>query len=1031
MATAKAQTDKRILKVMLFCKRVLLWGVLGLLLCAGGLVVFRVDLAQWGLEQTALQAKVPAFSARVTDISFDRVAVENITAGQEEEFRLGSLVVSFDLLELWEGGPLQVVADGLRLKLDLTGKQPFLGSLEPLLGGSGSSGASSDISLPFRPEIRLNDGALEILSQQGPVTLPFAAELVGTREEDIQGWVNFLGGDFAGHQPERLDLGMIFSASDVQLDWDIDWQELGLQGEGAAALFLDVAGLDRAGASWNVQGNLTGELPLALFAQEMPENVKIRSAAATLELDGTGVIPVKGAQPQQWQEALVPLLEGIGQASASLSVHIQSRVQLDDGGLLLGDLPLLLTADRKTFQIGLSQGASLDFSGFEKMPLPPEVRDILGPRARIEIAKDETQLLVPLQGEDQSLAHLSGRLRGREDFSLGFQVDAAGIFNLAEGKLREPRADIEISGDAFSLSRADGSRIKGQGLKAHLSAARAEVSDDKLDTGAAWQGAWQIALAGGEFREGARRASLSKLALEGNYLAGSLLSLSGTRGGLQLDALSLPDLLELKKPTRLELQDLSLSAGLSGKEDAGPDHKTLPAFPEITASATIKQLDLNVLAEPQEVRLSGIGLDLQGDVTGQWKAKFSSKEITAPALEVQIINLQGQASTDLAFAEPEKGSAVFDLEALPFSTTLSGGVESLNPERYFPPLTFKGESKGNLKTLNVSAAVALSEGATLLNATGSFAPERGDGEFDLTLPKLLLLEGGLQPETFSPLLSGIRIIDGSLDGQAKIRLANGVPDGEGYLNLDLAESLVNGFAMKGFEGRFFFQGIDQPTLPPGQSIRIAEIDAGLPVTGVELLWGAFLEEGEPIVELRKAGLEITGGTLALSPGKIPVTGERQSLELLIESLDVKELFELIGQDNLGGTGRLSGSIPMIIEGEYIAVGPGHLATDGPGVLRIRSEIIADALSSGGEQVELLVEALKDFHYSELTLDIEKPFNAASEVRLGISGANEKVLDGHPFRINVNLETRIEPLLEALLQGQKISQGLVSGFFKRP
>ncbi|MCZ4281515.1 YdbH domain-containing protein [Kiloniella laminariae] len=1019
MGTAKARTHKAVL----FCKRAFIWGVLGVILCGGALVVFRVPLVQWGLEQVALQAKVPAFSVRVTDIDFDRVAVENISVGKAEEFSLKSLVMEFDLLDLWRGGTLRLVTEGLRLNLDLTGKQPLLGSLASLFVTAENPEAATRISLPFQPEVHLSDGALQILSQQGLVTMPFAAEFVGTTAQDLQGWLNFLGGDFAGHQPERLDLGMIFSSSDLQVDWDVSWRELGLQGEGAAALFLDVPGHNTAGASWNISGNLMGEIPLALFAEAIPESGKIRSASATVEMDGEGVIPISGEQPQQWQEAIVPLLEGIERARASLAARVQTRVQLKEGGLLLGDMPLVFTADRKHFQIGLSQRASFDFSDFAKMPLSPEVRDILGAKARVEIRKEDTLLLVPLRGEGQSIGHFSGRFIGRDGFSLGFQADGAGRYSLAERELVDPSAEIEITGDAFSIARAGGGKINGRGLKVKLSAAPTDAIEG--DSNNEWQGKWQIALAGGEFREPKARASLSRLALEGDYVFGPELSFSETRGSLLFDTFVLSDLVELQKPARVDLQDLSLSLDLQARPDASL------RFPSVLVSAAIKDLGLKVLADPQEVVLSGIGLKLQGDVTGQWVAMFSSKEVTAPVLQAQIRNLQGQMSTDLSSGDPSRETGSQNLEELPFSAEVSGGLESLDPDRYFPSLVFRGGSRGNLKNLNISGSVALNEGATLLNATGAFSPDTGDGEFDLTVPKLLLLEGGLQPETFSPLLSGIRVNDGSVNGQANIRISGGVPDGEGYLNLDLADSLVNGFPMKGFEGRFFFHGIYTPSLPPGQSIRVAEIDAGVPVTNVEMLWGAFLEEGEPIVELRKTGLEISGGVLALSPGKIPVTGERQNLELLIESLDVKELFELIGQDNLGGTGRLSGSIPMIIEGEDIAVGPGHLATDGPGVLNIRSEIIADALSSGGEQVELLVEALKDFHYSELTLDIEKPFNGASEVRLGISGANENVLDGHPFRINVNLETRIEPLLAALLQGQKISQGLVSGFFKRP
>ncbi|WP_419902894.1 intermembrane phospholipid transport protein YdbH family protein [Kiloniella sp.] len=366
---------------------------------------------------------------------------------------------------------------------------------------------------------------------------------------------------------------------------------------------------------------------------------------------------------------------------------------------------------------------------------------------------------------------------------------------------------------------------------------------------------------------------------------------------------------------------------------------------------------------------------------------------------------------------------------VPVDMALSGTVRSVDESLGLPQVQFSAEGAGNLRKVDLSGKVGLLKGATILAVEGSFVPETLDGEFDVVIPTILFTDGGVQPTTFSPALSEVKVENGTFSGHAEIKLEKGKPDGHGYINVDITDAIISDLPISGLAGRFFFQGVTAPTLPPGQSLKVKALDAGVPITDIELLFGAFLEQEQPVIDLRGAGLMITGGQISLRPDVFQILAKKQNIEIQVDKLDVKELFALIGRDDLSGTGRLSGQIPITIEDDHVVIKAGHLATEGPGVLQIRSQAIANALASGGEQVELLIKALQNFDYTELSLDIDKPLNGAAQVRLGISGANKDVLDGHPFRLNINLETRIEPLLDVLLKGQQISQGLISGFMK--
>src|SRR3546814_17999072 len=66
-----------------------------------------------------------------------------------------------------------------------------------------------------------------------------------------------------------------------------------------------------------------------------------------------------------------------------------------------------------------------------------------------------------------------------------------------------------------------------------------------------------------------------------------------------------------------------------------------------------------------------------------------------------------------------------------------------------------------------------------------------------------------------------------------------------------------------------------------------------------------------------------------------------------------------------------------------------------------------ALAGGGETVEAAVKALEDFHYEELTLTLAKTAANDATVKLSTLGQNPDVMDGQPFRFNIDLESNLD------------------------
>jgi hypothetical protein len=126
---------------------------------------------------------------------------------------------------------------------------------------------------------------------------------------------------------------------------------------------------------------------------------------------------------------------------------------------------------------------------------------------------------------------------------------------------------------------------------------------------------------------------------------------------------------------------------------------------------------------------------------------------------------------------------------------------------------------------------------------------------------------------------------------------------------------------------------------------------------------------------------------------------------------------------VSGSGRLSGAIPVAVRSGEVAIPRGELAAKG-GVLQVRSQQVASLLSGGGESVKLLLDALRDFHYDELTVTVEKAFEGEAVVRLQLAGENPAVMNGQPFRINLNLAGNLDRLVASLLELARLSDQTV-------
>jgi hypothetical protein len=322
---------------------------------------------------------------------------------------------------------------------------------------------------------------------------------------------------------------------------------------------------------------------------------------------------------------------------------------------------------------------------------------------------------------------------------------------------------------------------------------------------------------------------------------------------------------------------------------------------------------------------------------------------------------------------------------------------------------------------------AVRDATQTIRATAS-GPWPFDGPGDeifLDIPPIEFATGGKQPATLLPVLSAFEVSKGRVFGNARIGRRGDGWNGSADITLDDMTFAVAGAAITGLAATLHLDSLVPPTTPPAQSLTIARIDMLTPIENIRVDYAVTDMRGSPRIDIAAARAAVLGGEIAITDAALPLDGRPVELPIAVSGIDVTRLLDVLGIEKLTGSGALSGRIPLRLSRSAAEISGGRLVADGPGVLQLDAKSAADFLAAQGPSVDLAIRALEDFRYSELTIDIEREAAGEAGLVLSLLGHNPAVLEGHPFRFNINLKSNVDDLIAALLQGYRIATDRVS------
>jgi hypothetical protein len=364
---------------------------------------------------------------------------------------------------------------------------------------------------------------------------------------------------------------------------------------------------------------------------------------------------------------------------------------------------------------------------------------------------------------------------------------------------------------------------------------------------------------------------------------------------------------------------------------------------------------------------------------------------------------------------PDLGAGVRDLKIKagraaaggPVSGTVTASFAATEPSS--PTMPIAGTLGGDLAH---GIDFALTAGAPdhppviKLSATGQrarldMAPtELGEGGANL-----LRLMPGLAPSVSR--LTGTLGLHGEADWSGSAPISRGT-----VILKDIGATTPN-FAVEGVNATIVLTSLKPLATADDQKLTIKKLLVGVPLADGEITFGF---DKRDVLKIVDAHGSIAGGTVSTHDHQLDLYGPDQKLDVVVKGVDLGQLLVLMDVKGLSAQGTLEGAIPLRHTKDTMLVERGVLRTKSAGVIRYDPADPPSFLQGQpGQGTAILREALKDFHYEQLSATIDGVLGGEEQIKMSLKGANPELYGGSAIALNLNLSGALDSIARSSLE----------------
>ncbi|WP_165495665.1 intermembrane phospholipid transport protein YdbH family protein [Marinobacter halodurans] len=336
---------------------------------------------------------------------------------------------------------------------------------------------------------------------------------------------------------------------------------------------------------------------------------------------------------------------------------------------------------------------------------------------------------------------------------------------------------------------------------------------------------------------------------------------------------------------------------------------------------------------------------------------------------------------------------------------------------------FKGSLTSTLKQLSLDGQLTAHSGADA--QVGLKVPFGGELDAHITSHLQAPEDSKAWAATWTGWPKLLDVTAGTVDIDTQLsRPASGPLQLDGHADLRNLDGTFNRTGWTGMTGGLSVAIKNGQLTAQMPDLSIQTVNPGVPIGPVQLAANYATAQDQPLggqLTLQKARADLVGGQVHVEPQQWNLSRLPIRVPLIVEKLDLKRIMELYPSEDLAGTGQLSGTLPVRIGRDGIAVEDGDLQALSPGGRLELPGSRLQALAGDNMAMGIVAEAMKNFHYSVLDSTIDYARDGTLKLGLHIEGRNPDVHNGQPVVLNVNLEEDIPALLTSLQLSGRVNE----------
>jgi hypothetical protein len=427
------------------------------------------------------------------------------------------------------------------------------------------------------------------------------------------------------------------------------------------------------------------------------------------------------------------------------------------------------------------------------------------------------------------------------------------------------------------------------------------------------------------------------------------------------------------------------------------------------------------LTRMQLARLELEGMHLHARITDEGALSFGAldpalegesttpypREVTLSDATIELATPQGTVSL-----EGVEGTIVPDVARLATGELQVAALRDHDVPARFPPvrLEIRAGPEGD-KSLAIELEAETAEGRANVSGVGSLDPESMTGDLELSIGRLVLDPDGLRLGDLAPTFAAeLPEMRGAISGTINARFGSDQTSPysvTGEIQLDDLSLRREGTRLRGLDGRIRFAGPDPWRTAGEQQLHFSLLD----LVGALRDGSVRFEATETRVDLASFECSWAGGRIETG-GHFDLMNSEGGLAVELGDLDLSLVLKELAIADLTGTGRLSGVVALVLEGDSLRVSASFTASPDGGVIRYQPAAGAAARLGLSGDIAQVADALEDYHYEKLMFGLEGDLAGDVRMRVHLEGRNPAYEGGRPVHMNLTIEANVPATLLA-------------------